>query len=120
MTDQHDGSVGERMAKLEGLATEISRQQDAAWKRVDEHERNLSDMRIKHVEAVAKIEADIAHLERESLKESFTLKGQIAEIGWRVGVVVGAALLVLNFVLSKIDMSDFLPGNSNVKTQGRR
>ena len=57
MTDQHDGSVGERMAKLEGLATEISRQQDAVWKRVDEHERNLSDMRIKHVEAVAKIEA---------------------------------------------------------------
>lgn len=107
------------MAKLEGLATELSRQQEAMWKRSDEHERNLSEMRIQHVQAVAKIEADLAHLDRESLKESFTVRGQIAEIGWRVGVVVGAALLVLNFVLSKIDLSDFL-GKPDVKVQARR
>jgi len=106
MSDQGE-PLGERLAKLEGKVLELYRQQEANWRRSDEHEKALSDLKISSIQAVAKLEADLSHLERDGLKESFTMKTQIAEIGWRVGLVVGAALLILNFVLSKMDLGDF-------------
>lgn len=108
--------VGERLARLEGKITELNRQQSANWQRSDEHEKALAEMKIQHVQAVAKIEADLAHLERDSLRENFGIKTQIAEIGWRVGLIVGAALLILNFVVSKVDFGDWF---SAPQTKGR-
>lgn len=120
MTDQGE-PLGERLAKLEGRVTELFRQQETAWKRTDLHGEELSAMKLCHVQAVAKIEADIAHLDRESLKETFGMKTQIAEIGWRVGVVVGGALLALNFVLGKMNLNNlFGKQESNKPTTSSR
>lgn len=117
----HGGNepLGERLAKLEAIILELNRQQEANWSRTDANAKELSDMKVLHVQTVAKLDSDISHLNVESLKETFKMKAQIAEIGWRVGIVVGAFLLILNFVLSKIDLSGFLP-KSDTKIQGKR
>lgn len=119
MDDQYSGSMGERMAKLEGMSAECLRQLEAMWKRSDEHERHIAELKIEHVQTTAKLESEIAHLDRENMRETLTMRNQIAEIGWRVGIVAGTALLVLNFVLNKIDFSELFR-KTEVKVSSRR
>lgn len=118
---EHGGNepLGERLAKLEAIIVELNRQQEANWKRMDANAKELSDTKLLNVQAIAKLESDISHLNLEGLKDTYKMKAQIAEIGWRVGVVVGAALLMLNYILGKIDISSIF-GKPETKIQGKR
>ncbi len=114
--------MGERIAALEarGISEEkaieeLERQKDAMWKKVEE----LDKIKISLVELQARMEERMSSMEKSYMRDSFSLRGQIAEIGWRVGVIVAVGVLLFNFIISKIDLGDIFGGSPTHQNQKR-
>ncbi len=71
-------------------------------------------------ERTAALKDQLNKLDRENLTEGFSIKKQVAEIGWRVGVVVGIAMFLLTFIFKNLEIADFIGGKSDTAQSGRK
>lgn len=71
-------------------------------------------------ERTARLTSDINKLDRENLKEGFSIKQQVAAIGWRVGVVVAIGIFVLTFIFKGLQVTDLLGTSKHEAAQSRK
>lgn len=99
---------------------ENERQQKANWARLDELRSGLETAKISAVETNARNAEKLANMEKMALRESFGMKTQIAEIAWRVGILMAGAVLIINFFMSKINLTGLLTDTKTTQETRRK
>lgn len=130
--EENQGGRAERLAELFSTVRtlsrdveELNRQQKALWDRFDGREgvtRDIESIKLEEVksnasmdskftEKIAMLEKSVEAVKREELARDFRQRMMIAQLAWKVSIVIGAALFVINLLTKNLDIKELFFGS---------
>lgn len=130
--EENQGGRAERIAGLFSAVKtlsrdveELNRQQKALWDRFDgrdgitreiesiklEEVKSNASMDSKFTEKIAMLEKSVEAVKREELARDFRQRMMIAQLAWKVSIVIGAALFLINLLTKNLDIKELFFGS---------
>lgn len=114
-------------------AQELNRQQKALWDRFDGKDgitREIESVKLESVKSRAEIDAkftekflflerQVMDVRQEEMKRDFSQRMQVAQLTWKVSIVIGGILFALNVLTRSLDLKKLFGDEISVASKAR-